>query len=111
MAFPSLSRRPIEENVLPVENVIKHDTESDVSVYRRKKRSRDKYSWTLNYDLLFTTDANALISHWQSVGQHTSFTWTDKTGTNRTVFFDAILTWVELYPGCFKFSQIKLMEK
>lgn len=109
MSWPSLDRRPKVEMHEPLENVIKHETESG-KILRRKRYTVTKFKFTLTYDLLDTTDANAIIALWNSNNLHSSFSWTDKNSVERTVFFDEAVQWSERIPGWFQFESFVFAE-
>jgi hypothetical protein len=109
MNFPNLSRRPVTEKVITVDNYIKNDTESN-HVIRRLRSTRARKKWELTYDLLSSTDASELINLFDSVNCVTSFSWVDKTGITRYVVFEEPLSWIEKYPGQFAFDTFTLTE-
>jgi hypothetical protein len=109
MAWPTITRRPKSETVEPLDNVVKHQTESSI-VIRRRKYTRDRAVFKVTYDLLPTTDANAIVALFAAVNMHTSFTWIDKNSTSKTVMFDKPISYVETMPGWFNFNTFEFIE-
>lgn len=109
MVFPTLSRRPLAEKNMPIDNSIRHETELN-HVVRRPRGTRRRRQFQLTYDLLNSTDANALITLYNTAGTYLAFTWRDKNGNLLDVMFDTPLNWTEQFPCWFKFEQFTLTE-
>ena len=109
MAFPTLTRNPLKVQVEYRENKVGNISE-DNYVSRRPRVTRDVKKFIVDYDLLPTTDRDALITHFESVGLHTSFSWTDNESNNHTVYYDVPLKFARIVPGYFKFESLELRE-
>jgi hypothetical protein len=109
MAWPTLTRRPISEIKTPRENVVKHGTES-IHVVRRPRATRTVNDYKLTFDLIESTEALELISHWQLVGLSTSFPWDNTAGETKQVVFDVPLEWTQPIPAWYRFETITLLE-
>jgi len=109
MAWSQLTRRPLQEHRIPVENVIKQETETGV-VLRRKRFTGNKWIFEITFDKMLSANATVLINLWNACGMHTSFAFTDKTGVARTVYFNEVVQWNEV-GGIYTFNKITLREE
>ena len=87
MSWPSLSRRPKSEKAMPVQNVVKHQTEDGIYI-RRRKFTRDTYTYELVYDALDEVDAQKIITLFANNNMHTAFDWTDINSVTHSVLFN-----------------------
>jgi len=110
MAFPTLNRRPKTVKVMPEENLLSSDMEAGYQ-HRRKKFTRERKKFDISYDLLSTADRDLIIAHFDTVGLHTSFNWTDLEAIVHTVFYDKAPAYVNSVPGWFQFETLELMEQ
>lgn len=109
MAFPTLSRRAIDVETTNEDNAIKHSIEAGYE-FRRPRFTRTRRTFKVQYDLLSTADKELLKTHFDSVGTHTSFTWTDLDSNSFSVFYDSPLSFTRALSGWFKVSDIILKE-
>jgi len=109
MAFPTLSRRAIDIETSNEDNSIKHSIEAGYE-FRRPRFTRARRLFKVQYDLLSTADRDLLVTHFNSVGTHTSFTWTDLDSNSFTVFYDAPLSFTRALSGWYKIADITLKE-
>ena len=98
MAFPTLSRSPLHVNVKYRENKVS-GTSEDSYVYRRPRVTRETRIFTVTYDLLPTADRDLLETHYESVGLHTAFSWTDNEENTYTVYYDKPLSFTKQFTG------------
>lgn len=109
MAFPGLSRRPAKESYTYVDNTVSYDSEGGYT-HRRPRYTRKKRKFEVVYDLLPTADRDLLKAHYEEVGRHTSFVWTDKLGAQYTVYYDKPLKDEREIDGWYRFDSIELLE-
>lgn len=109
MAFPTLTRRPMDVDVSNEDNGIRHSIEAGYE-FRRPRFTRSRKTFEVPYDLLPTADKVALEAHFAAVGTHTSFTWIDLDGTSFSVFYDQPLKYKRALAGWYKFEPIILRQ-
>lgn len=86
MAWPVLSKRPLEEQEVPIDNAIKHETE-DGHVIRRPRYSRIRSEYLLVYDWMPKAEADLLWAHFVEVRTYLEFPWIDHLGISHQVMF------------------------
>lgn len=109
MAFPTLSKRPIDITRTGKDEAIRVSFEGGYE-HRRPRYTRDTYKYTVTYDLLPSADIALLKTHWEEVGCGTLFTWQDKEGVSHSVYYDEPLSWQFFVTGWYKLDPIKLHE-
>jgi hypothetical protein len=109
MAFPTLSRRPISDSVSYEDNSISHSLEAGYS-FRRPRFTRSRRIFEVRYDAMPNVDKLALEAHFDAVGTHTSFTWTDLAGNSHNVYYTKPLSFEFFITGWYKVETIQLME-
>lgn len=111
MPWPTLSRRPLTENVTINENEFKHQTEDPVSRgYRRRRYTRDTRKFSLSYDLMSEADYNLIKALFDAEGTVGSFSFLAKDGQTYQVVFAKPIQYVETIPGWYKLETIELEE-
>ena len=109
MAFPILSRNPLNVMVTPIDEAIKSSTEGGYSL-RRPRNTRKRSKFTVAYDTLPKVDRDAIKAHYDSVGTTTHFSWVDEDGITREVYY-ATPPIDKLYcTGWYTFNDIELEE-
>lgn len=109
MAFPTLSKRPMSEKKMPIDNAIRHETE-DNHVVRRPRGTRVRHQYELTYDLMNQADSSSLIAHFESVRTYLEFTFQERNGTIRNVMYEAPLQYTETVDGWYRFESFTLTE-
>lgn len=109
MAFPTLSRNPLSVKATYRDNKISGISE-DNYVSRRPRVTKEARQWEVTYDLLKTADRDLLVTHYESVGMHTSFSWTDNESVSHTVYYNKPLSFTRVVPGWFKVETLEMTE-
>ena len=109
MAFPTLNRTPINVSRTLKDNTIRVEFDGGYE-HRRPRYTRDVYRFEITYDLLSSTDIGSLKTHFETVGCHTPFTWTDQESNNHTVYYDMPIKWTYFVSGWYKIDTIQLVE-
>jgi len=94
---------------MPVQNVVKHQTEDGIYI-RRRKFTRDTYTYELVYDALDEVDAQKIITLFANNNMHTAFDWTDINSVTHSVLFNKEISYVEFVPGWYRFDTFSLIE-
>ena len=110
MAFPTLSRRPKEVQIAYEANVIKSQFEAGYE-HKRKKFTKTRKKWSLNYDLLPEADRDLLLTHFDDVGEYTAFNWTDQDSVVQVVYYNKPFEFTRPIPDWYQFGTIELQER
>ena len=110
MAFPTLSRSPLKVAVAYRDNKVSGMSE-DFYVSRRPRVTKTVRNFSVTYDLLNTADKDLLVTHFESVGLHTSFSWIDNESNTYTVYYNTPLKYTRLVPGWFTIDTLELIEQ
>ena len=110
MAFPTLTRRPALVSSEPEENKVTSDAEAGYE-HRRKKFTKTRKFFKVTYDKLSTADRDAIMSHFDTVGEYTPFAWTDLEDNVWTVFYDKPPKFESFIPGWFTFDVLEFKEQ
>lgn len=109
MAFPTLSRRPVDIDITPEDNVIKSPKEAGYS-QRRPRHTRVRNTLVVTYDLLPEADKILLVAHQELVGCHDSFVFTDADGNNYTVYYLSKSKRKRTVTGWWQFAPLTMRE-
>ncbi len=110
MAFPTLTRGVKTIDVDREDNVLESKSESGYR-HARKKYTKTRKFFSVNYDLLPEADRDDIITHFDTVGQFTSFDWTDNESNTHDVFYAKPVKFTRAFPGWYKVDTIELVEK
>lgn len=109
MAFPTLSRAHLPIEITPEDNTIRSPFEAGYE-HRRPRFTRTRRFLKVSYDMLSTADKDLLVAHFDSVGTHTNFTFTDIDSNNYNVYYDKPIKYSKFVTGWYKFDTIELVE-
>lgn len=110
MAFPTLTDNNILSFSIEEENnVISSPLDAGYEL-RRPRFTRTRKTLSVDYEILPTTDKEALMTHYNTVGLATSFTYTDKDSVSYTVYYATPLKYKRVMPGWWKFETIVFRE-
>lgn len=85
MAFPTLSVNPTYPySTRPEDNGLTSEAEYGY-IHGRMRYTRNRETFKVRYEDLTNADKALLKTHIDTVGKHTSFSWTDPLGTAHTV--------------------------
>lgn len=110
MAFPTLTRNPLAIEIEREENVLESQFEAGYQ-HKRKKFTKTRKLFKVSYDPLPTTDRDAIVTHFDTVGQFTTFSWTDNESNTHTVFYAKPIKFRRLVPGWFTFEPLEFKER
>lgn len=110
MAYPTFSQYSILSISFELENnVISSPLDAGYEL-RRPRFTRSRKTISVDYEILSTSDKEALLTHYNTVGLATSFTFTDVNNNSYTVYFTQPLKYKEVMPGWWKFETIVFRE-
>lgn len=110
MSFPSLSQKPLEIEVVSLDNSLRNQTDAGYEV-RRVLYTRKKKAFTLKYQILDDNDKNLLSTFESNYGTSKNFPWLNHQENKiYNVYLDEPLKYRRFCPGWWSFDPIKLVE-
>lgn len=109
MAFPTLTRKHLPIKFAREDNIISNSMEAGYE-NRRARFTRVRRTLTVPFDTMDTTDRDAIITHFNSVGMAMSFTFTDNDSNSYIVYYNKPIEYTKVVTGWWKFEDLELRE-